>query len=676
VSAAVAEPEVDPRGVPGGVQRKIERGRAQLKKRAPLRRVCYRFWRGDSYAFVNGRTGVVQTQSQLSVGQGGDKPSHRIRNRYPFVGMIVAAKVSAATQRVPSYEIVPSKVDPDAEQAATLAEKVALYGYDKWRIRRATTKAVTHALVGGEGFAYPYFDNTVGPYIEDPNTGEKIGQGEIAIKILSGNEVCWEPGCDFDESRWYYVEQARPIDVVKEMPGYLPGELIADASDADTPTDTPKENLVLVGEYLERPSALRPNGRRLMMANKRLILEEEDYPCIDHNGDVVDEPVLLRLSYTVEVDDRDRSLVEALLDLQRTIQDCWNKILEYKNRCLNPQMTAPRGSNMARRDDTPGAVWFYNPIGGQKPEWERPPQIPLNELATILDKAIEHMRALSADVDVQPDPRLTASTAQQAVEQAQLRWQSFLGDLAEFHSRLMRRCLYLVQRHYSEARDIKIQGMFGPDLEQAFRGADLLGQADVRVSPDSLATKSRKAVIDETLLFADRGWISPQAAMATIQGGVAENLWRGWALDVGRANNIIQTIKRGPAALFGLPDRPLFPGEAPPVDPNGQPLLIGQDGQPKVPGYMPRPFDKAEVQIEVFESWMKTTEWDRLEPAMQHSAILYYQALQELQRRKQIEAQVQQEQTAQALGMANAARPQTASPSPDQRKPGDANAGP
>jgi hypothetical protein len=108
--------------------------------------------------------------------------------------MIVAAKVSAATQRVPSYEIVPSKVDPDAEQAATLAEKVALYGYDKWRLRRVTTKAVTHALVGGEGFAYPYFDNTVGPYIEDPNTGEKIGQGEIAVKILSANEVGWEPG--------------------------------------------------------------------------------------------------------------------------------------------------------------------------------------------------------------------------------------------------------------------------------------------------------------------------------------------------------------------------------------------------------------------------------------------------------------------------------------------------
>ena len=106
------------------------------------------------------------------------------------------------------------------------------------------------------------------------------------------------------------------------------------------------------------------------MANGRLIVPEGTYPCVNAKGEVLDEPVLLRLSYIAETDDRDRGLVELLVDLQRTIQDTWNKLLEWKNRCLNPQMVAPRGSNMARRDDTPGATWFYTPVGGQKPEWE------------------------------------------------------------------------------------------------------------------------------------------------------------------------------------------------------------------------------------------------------------------------------------------------------------------
>jgi hypothetical protein len=554
--------------IPPYVEKRIQRGRARMKKRSALRRLFYRFWRGETYWDVNDK-GILVSQSTITTRQGG-KPPHRIRNRYPFIAMIIGAKVSAATQRTPGYEVIPSTTEPGDAQAAALSEKVSLFGYDKWRLRRARVKAVEHALVGGEGFFYPYFDNTIGPYIDvtDPKTGESstVGQGDVAVKVLSGNEVYWEEGVDFDVSRWHAIEQALPVDVVKEMSGYIAGELAPNATDSESPADA-KENLVVVTEYFERPCPDYREGRKLTFANKRQIFPEEAYPLRDHEDNVVDEPVPVRISYIVECDDRDRGLVELLVDLQRTIQDCWNKLLEWKNRCLNPQMTAPRGANMARRDDTPGATWLYNAVAGLKPEWERPPAIP-RELFMILDKALEHMRAIAADVDVQPDPRLTSETAQTAVQQAQMRWGTFLGDLAEADSHVMRRCLWLVQRHYTEPRLIKIQGLFGPDLTVGFLGADLLGQADVRVSKESLETRSREAVQQETLLFADRGWISPQAAMAVIQGGVAENLWKAWLFDVGRANTVIQTIKRGPEALFALPDRPAYPGEEPPVDPN------------------------------------------------------------------------------------------------------------
>jgi hypothetical protein len=663
--------------IPPYVEKRIQRGRARMKKRSALRRLFYRFWRGETYWDVNDK-GILVSQSTITTRQGG-KPPHRIRNRYPFIAMIIGAKVSAATQRTPGYEVVPSTTEPGDAQAAALSEKVSLFGYDKWRLRRARVKAVEHALVGGEGFFYPYFDNTIGPYIDvtDPKTGESstVGQGDVAVKVLSGNEVYWEEGVDFEVSRWHAIEQALPVDVVKEMPGYIAGELAPNATDSESPADA-KENLVVVTEYFERPCPDYREGRKLTFANKRQIFPEEAYPLRDHEDNVVDEPVPVRISYIVECDDRDRGLVELLVDLQRTIQDCWNKLLEWKNRCLNPQMTAPRGANMARRDDTPGATWLYNAVAGLKPEWERPPAIP-RELFMILDKALEHMRAIAADVDVQPDPRLTSETAQTAVQQAQMRWGTFLGDLAEADSHVMRRCLWLVQRHYTEPRLIKIQGLFGPDLTVGFLGADLLGQADVRVSKESLETRSREAVQQETLLFADRGWISPQAAMAVIQGGVAENLWKAWLFDVGRANTVIQTIKRGPEALFALPDRPAYPGEEPPVDPNtGAPIKAGPSGEALVPGYMPRPFDNVDIHIEVFETWMKTTEWDRLPAPMQHAAMTYYQALLSLKQKRELDAAIAEEQKAQALGMANASKPQQTSPMPDQRQPEPAGAPP
>jgi hypothetical protein len=72
---------------------------------------------------------------------------------------------------------------------------------------------------------------------------------------------------------------------------------------------------------------------------------------------------------------------------------------------------------------------------------------------------------------------------------------------------------------------------------------------------------------------------------------------------------------------------------------------------------MPRPFDNVSVQKEFFENWMKTTDWDRLEPAMQHSALLYYQALLSLEQKQAMEAAIQQQQMAEQLGMGNASKP-------------------
>jgi hypothetical protein len=655
------------------LQRRMDRGRSRMRQRAPQRRLNYKFWQGDTYWYVNGK-GLLVNQGTVSWLLGGDKPNHRIRNKYPFIAMIVAAKVSAATQRVPGYEISPSTSEPDDYAAAQLAQKVALWGYDKWHLRRITTQAFTHALVGGEGFVYPYWDANVGPYIDEinPQTGEMetLAQGEIAHKVLSPNEVYWEPGVDFDNARWYCIEQARTLDEVKAMPGFLGGELAADATDSDAPSDADTTNLVLVTEYFERPSPEYKNGRWIVMANRRRVVRDRDYPCLDHEGKVLDEPLLVRISWTVEVDDRDRSLVEMLIDLQRTINDCWNKLLEWKNRCLNPQMLAPRGSSVSRGTDEPGIIRYYNPTGAQPPKWETPPAVP-RELFTILDKAIEHLRAISADVDVQPDPRLTAQTAQSAIEQAQLRWQSFLGDAAEFHSRLMRRNLYLVQRHYTEQRDLKLSGTWDtPDIINGFLGANLLGQADVRVSPASLANQSAQKVASDAMTFAQNQWISPQTAMMAITTGRSEVITQSWQKDAERAAYIVQTIKRGPDALFQIPDRPVFPGEQPPTNPlTGEPLLVGPDGQAKVPGYMPRPFDKEEVQMEFFENWMKTTDWDRLDPAMQHAALIYYQALLDQKQRKAMQAAMQQQQMAEGLGLANAAKTPGAPMLPSTRAP-------
>jgi hypothetical protein len=46
-----------------------------------------------------------------------------------------------------------------------------------------------------------------------------VGQGEIKLLVLTGNEVYSEPGVDFNDSPWYAIERARPIDEVSRPPG-------------------------------------------------------------------------------------------------------------------------------------------------------------------------------------------------------------------------------------------------------------------------------------------------------------------------------------------------------------------------------------------------------------------------------------------------------------------------
>jgi hypothetical protein len=171
------------------------------------------------------------------------------------------------------------------------------------------------------------------------------------------------------------------------------------------------------------------------------------------------------------------------------------------------------------------------------------------------------------------------------------------------------------------------------------------------------------------MTFAQNQWISPQTAMMAIQTGRSEVITQSWKADTERAARIVQIIKQGPDALYALPDRPVFPGEPPPVGPDGRPLLTGPDGQPKVPGYMPRPFDDVGIQKQFFENWMKTLDWDRLDPAMQHAALVYYQALLDLEQRKAMQDAQQQQMMAQQLGQANAAKPQGPPMMPSQRTP-------
>lgn len=616
---------------PTDPKKRIERGRARKGEGAPLANECLRFWRGDQYVYRDSDNYLIDTPVE-----GGRAPGngYRMRETRNLLIDVVAHEVSASTQRVPAYDISPSTTDREDIDAAKLAAKAAAYGYDKWGIRRATVDTVTNAVVADEGFAWPYFDNTVG----DPIDGN-VSTGEICIRTYSRNEVMWEPGIRFDDSMWWGVEQAQPIEKVMSMPGYIAGDgpLHADANSSDVERkDQAQGELVLVVDYLERPTPKTPRGRWLTFANDREILPPRDYPCKQptKNGGwkVLDEPVLHKLAYIEDPQsDRDMGLVRHLLGAQRTYNDCTNKQLEWKNLALVPQMVAPPGAVRTKLTNEPGLIVEAIPYGGVLPKWRDVPSIP-PELSVMKEEAKRDIASIAAQSDIPNQVESGKGIEAYYGKQAD-RAYAFINQLAAWHSRLMRHCLYLVQRHYSEERLLKIRGRFGPESIAGFMGAHLRGQADVTVNPGSIEPRTRQWVESRVLAFADRGWISPQAAMAAINNGTGQALVESYELQIGRAHQIISQIR-----------------------------VFGTEGD-TLPA--PRRFENLDVIESVLTDWMLTSDFDGAAPYVKEAAEQYYEALVLLKQQKAMEEAMQQAQMAEQQGMQNAARPQGVKPMPD-----------
>ena len=671
---AVKEKMVRPVPVPYGVDERLRRGRKAIREDAAKRRLCQIFLAGDQYAYINRNNSLATLATTL--GTQSDKPTHRIRNRYNFIRPIVDAKVSSSTTRPPGYEVNPTGTDPEVVAGAHLSEKVLAMGYATWYLREARILAATLAI-GGGGRAYglPYFDPMVGPFIEDtdPITGasRSIGEGEIKCMVFSGNEVMHEPGVEFHHSRWYAAQSAHPVSVVEAWPGYLGGALSQDTSTSDDPAKDGPRDTVMVTMYFERPCPDYIEGRMLTIANGRQILPEGPYP-MRHDNKAVDKPCLHQLMYRMDTEgEGDLGLTWELIDFQRTASDCYNKIIELKNRALNLQIMAPTGSLDKPPSDEPGAIIYYNPVGGQRPEWAKPPDPAImQQLMSTLDRTLSDMRYVAADADLNAAPNVAAGALQTEAQQANNRWQTFLGDLARWDADMASHCLMLAQEHYTENRVLKVRGRYGWEPVQSFRGIDIMGQTDVHVNPATIESHSRAQILQQLGWIQANfpGYLRPEVAIDIVMTGTSpESVIESFEFDKARANLIIQHIRQG-----SVMDMPPVSMNVPGIDPlTGAPTTQ----QAVVPGWMPRPFDNVDIQLWVLETWMKSDDFTRLPPQMAEVAMLVYEGMKSLQADQAAQAAQAQAAQAEQLGATNASKPQPQDGKPMPSTPNPAGEG-
>lgn len=641
---------------------KINHARERLQRIATKRDEAWQFYRGNHFAYVDpeGRLQILPTSTSI---RGRGKPKHKARQARNFILDVVLREAARATAMVPSYQVLASTPDPEDISAARLAEKVALYGYEKWDLRRMTIDAVLHAVVGGEAFAWPYFDTTVGPMLPDGEDGV-VGVGEIKVPVFGSNQAYWTPGLRFEAAPWHCVELAMTPEQVEYIPGYQlkPGMLTKDADTrAMSGRFTDKAKLVMVTHYLERPCKEYKEGRWIIVANNRQVVPTMPYPGPG------DDPVLRKLSYAPDPDsDRDMGLVPHLLDPMRTINDSENKAIEWKNLALNPQFAVTPGLfKRQRRTDEPGKVYEI-PDPNQNLKVIDVPPIP-SELFTMSDRATDHLLRIAAQQDI-PSNVESGKAIEALIEKNQARSALFIADLAKFHTTIMRDCLALVSTRYEEPRLIQIKGETGAWESIAdFKGANLRDQVDVRVFADSIEPQTRQEKERKIMNYVQIQALDPKQAMVAIETGAMDSIIRSYANDEGRAGRIIQRIKDG--TVFEMPMLPTGRlAQVPQIDPmtgqpaidpmTGGPVMVNSDQAEMAPGWMPRYSDNVNLWRSIFEDWMKTEEYERLLPEVQEVAAVIYAGILSLEAQKAAEEQAAMNAQAAGLGMQNAANPQ------------------
>jgi hypothetical protein len=686
---------------PKKVLKRIDRGRERLKQIAPRRRQAVEFVNGNHYVYISEDRLSVNQTSTVAISDGGLMPDHRVRRSHDLLGPIVKRKIAGTTANVPGYEIIASNEGEEAFLAAQVAEKVAYAGYEKWEIKRATKKLIWNALVTEEGFIGARWDSSVGPFVDvsqhpenpelpDPENPQYIGKGEIKIVVYGGLEVIWEPGVEFEDSRWIATETAKPISVVEEEEGFIDNgeKLKADAETSQITKANTKirsgTELVMVTEYLERPCADYPQGRRLTIANGRVIFPEEPYPVVDNTGAVVDEPCLHRLFYAVDASsDHNKGLIQSLIEPMRSYDMARNKTQEFIQLGQVPQVMAPEGSIITPITDEPGLIIETDPnvVAGsnQKPEWRENVQVP-PDILNEQQSASTELERISFDFEV-PAHWPPQKAIEYIYERNEASWADFVADLATVHAALMRDCLGLVQRYYSEQRMLKFKGAAGWENLSEFRGADIKGQTDVQVLPGSLEGRTRSAIEAKIAQINSMfpGYFPPPVVIQALNSAQPERLVESYERDEIRAYRIIALIKSG--AFWKVPPRPVVPGEeAPLVDPvTGEPVIDYSTGKPfqmtSVPGWMPRPFDNADLHKQILESWMKTSDYEELDDEAKQAAMLYYKALLDLQSaaaQRRAELQTTMAEEAGAANAAKAGEPKVMPSMPQPSSPGSA----
>ena len=448
---------------------------------------------------------------------------------------VIRTEVAKMMKNRPVWILTPRTADDQDVNAAQMGEQVMRYAWEHLRMQPRLSKALLWSRICGAGFVKAFWDPTLGegtdvlcgpdgkPLLDGqqrpmraqnldpavlseqlgvPVQAKRINQGDVTIEVRSPFQMFCDPLSEiFEECEWVIEENVKSTEDVRrrydvELPADTPANpgLIEARMGAFQPGSGGYKG-VKVREYWAGQSSKHPNGRRVVWAANRVLLED------DHPFDSLPYVMLKG----IEVPGRlwPDSIAAQLRGPQTELNKVKSQIAENRNRVGNPTIVASKQSvqdpeKFADSMTIPGGVYFYDDTGTPNavPTVLAAPPLPNYVLQEVerIEQSIQEISGQHEVTSANVPAGVTAASAINLLQEADdTRIGPSITDYEHQLAVLGRKIIRLIATYYTDTRTIRIAGENDSWEIFDFKGAMLQNNTHVEVQAGSAFPQSKAA---------------------------------------------------------------------------------------------------------------------------------------------------------------------------------------
>jgi hypothetical protein len=629
------------------------------------------FYKGNQWVFPNpNMNGQIQ---DLNFGLGDHAQSrYKVRLTSNQIKQGVMSYVAQLTKTKPVINASPNSGDDKDLKSAQMAEALYEYWWREFNMKSKLQSALVNAtlsqgywkiswdpyagkgttfMVGPDGqpITDPHLSDLYKEEIEaaggDPAQFSKtVNLGDITIEVIPGENVILDPAAaTFEDAEFAICKHSMdPSEIQARWGVTVKADQTVDDSQSGLPwglqakqgQDKPNPVTKDVWIMYHRKSPALPQGRYVAW------IEGPDKVLMDTPWEFpFDELPLVKFPGIERPNSPlDDPLVTDARPIQKELNRTLSQIVQHKNLTIKPQMLAPTGSLRDRLNDEPGAVFQFNPVGNQRPEWREMPSLPpyvfehLQDIQGRLDRLFNLASVSRGDVP----PNVEAGIAIDLLQEAAVDQVSpIIQRLEEALVRAGHIMASFAQTYYIEPRLLKIIGAGGTVQVKKFKNSDISGGFSFYAEAGSGLPRTRAGKQAQIEFMLQNQLIDPRSALKRLDVADSKGLLQKLAQDEDMANRENEKLMKGeptnPLALHTMMAQVQQVMADPTADPDG-------DGQPDTPeqkmawaqqqleqaAVAPQPFEDYQTHLDVHGSFMKSAEFEHLDPQIQQGFIDHF----------------------------------------------------